>query len=128
MAVAGSVLGRINFALVGDLPLTVVELAEEARLVAEMACGAIATLLDGDHDRVGVAIDPDFADDLEIAGFLALAPELVARAREIAGAAGGYGFGETLAIHERDSQNAMAQVIDRNRGHDAALFFEVDYS
>src|SRR5216683_763958 len=88
MAVAGSVLGRVNFALIGNLPLTVVELAEKTRLVAEMACGAVAALLDGDNDRIAVAVDSDLADDLEIAGLLALAPELVARAREIAGPAG----------------------------------------
>src|SRR5208282_3262628 len=55
MPVAGAVFGGIDFALLDDFPCARVELAEKARLVAQVAGGAVAALLDGDYQRVGVA-------------------------------------------------------------------------
>src|SRR5947209_20432817 len=65
--------------------------AEEAALVALVA-GRPADLLDLEEDRVGVAIDVDALHDLHVAALLALAPELVAAAREVARPAGAQGL------------------------------------
>ena len=126
MAVVGAVLGGIDFALIDDFPRAVIELAEEARLVALVACGAVAALLDGDHDRVGVAVDANLVHDLKISRLLALAPQLFARAREVACAASRDRLVEGFAIHIGDGQHAMAQMIDRDRGDDAAVFVEIN--
>ena len=126
MPIVGAVLGGIDFALIDDLPRAVVEPAEKARLVALMACGPVATLLDGDYDCVGVAVDPNLVHDLKIPRLLALAPQLVARSREVARAAGGDRLVEGLAIHIGDSQHAIAQVIDGDSGDDAAVFVEIN--
>src|SRR5271165_1535588 len=99
MPVAGAVLGRIDATLVDDLPLAAVELAEKARLVTLVACGRVTTLLDDQHHRVGVAIGANLVHDLKIPRLFALAPQLVARAREVAGAPGGDRLVEGLAIH-----------------------------
>src|SRR5882757_6791960 len=99
MSVAGSVLGRIDFARIDDSPLALIEDAEKTRLVAFMTCGSVAALLDRKHDSVLVAVDANLVDDLKISRLLALAPELLPRAREIAGASGRDGFLERLAIH-----------------------------
>src|SRR5271154_7261229 len=102
MPVAGTVLGRIDAALVDDLPLAAVELAEKARLVAFVACGRVAALLDDQHDCVGVAVGANLVHDLKIPRLFALAPELVARAREVACAPGRDRLVEGLATHPRD--------------------------
>src|SRR5712692_7669534 len=64
-------------------------------------------------------------DDLKISRFLAFAPELLARAREVAGASGRDGLLERLAIHIGDHQNAMAHMVDRDCRDHAAIFVEV---
>src|SRR5258708_3885510 len=105
MAVVGSVLGGIDFALIDDLPLgficirILVEHSKKARLVALMACRAVAALLDRDHERILIAVDPYFVDDLKIPRFLALAPELLARPREVACTTGRNGLFKRLAVH-----------------------------
>jgi hypothetical protein len=74
MPVVGAVLGGIDFALIDDLPCASIELAEKARLVALVACSPVATLLDCDYDRVGIAVDANLVHDLKIPGLFALAP------------------------------------------------------
>src|SRR5208283_4439558 len=120
MPVAGAVFGGIDFALLDDFPCARVELAEKARLVAQVAGGAVAALLDGDYQRVGVAVDANLADDLKISRLFALAPKLVARAREVTGAAGGDRLVERFAVHVGNGQDAVAQVVDGDCGDDAA--------
>src|SRR5579862_7261723 len=126
MSVAGSVLGRIYSALVDGLPLALVEHAEKTRLVALVAGGGVTALFDGDHDRVGVAVDAYLVDDLKVSRFLALAPEFISRAREVAGTSGGDGFLERFAIHPGDHQHAAGFVIDGDRRDHAATFVEID--
>src|SRR5208337_1395125 len=126
MPVVGAVLGGIDFALLDDFPCARIELAEEARLVALVACGPVAALLDSYDDRVGVAVEANLVHYLKISRLFALAPQLVARAREVARAAGGDRLVESLAIHIGDGQHAMAQVIDGNRGDDAAVLVEIN--
>src|SRR5205807_3576590 len=75
MAVAGAIPGGIDLAFFRDRPLPIFEHAEEARLVTFMAGGLIALLIDAEHDRVFVAVDTNLADDLRVAGLLALAPQ-----------------------------------------------------
>src|SRR5271170_5685805 len=99
MPIVGAVLGGIDFALIDDFPCAAIELAKKARLVALVACGPVAALLDRNHDRVGVAVDANLVHDLKISRLLALAPQLVARPREIARASGGDRLLEGLAIH-----------------------------
>src|SRR5580692_5906914 len=103
MPVVGAVLGGIDFALIDDLPCASIELAEKARLVALMACGPVAALL----DRVYVAVDANLVHDLKIPGLFTLAPQLVARSREVACASSGDRLLEGLAIHVGDGQHAM---------------------
>src|SRR5271154_1955748 len=112
MPVAGTVLGRIDAALVDDLPLAAVELAEKARLVTFVARGRVTTLLDDQHYGVGVAVGANLVHDLKIPRLFALAPQLVARAREIARAARRDRLVEGLAIHPADHQHAVAQMVD----------------
>src|SRR6185437_2952404 len=108
MAVVRAVLRRIDLAFVAHAPISILEHAKEARLVALMAGGGVAVLIDAQQNRIGVAIDPDFAHRLEIARLLALAPQPVARAREVAGVSGGDRLIEGFAIHIRDHQQLPA--------------------
>ena len=59
-----------------DLQPFRLDAAEEATRVAFVA-GRPADLMHLEQDRVGVAIDEDFADLLDVAALLALAPELL---------------------------------------------------
>src|SRR6266851_2471408 len=127
MPVVGAVLGRVDFAALDDTPLAAIEHAEEARLVALMACGAVAMLLDREQDRIRVAIDANLAHGLVVARLLALAPEPVARAREVACVPARDGLLERLAIHVGDHQEPPALVVLRDDGHDTAILFEVDF-
>src|ERR1700676_218839 len=126
MAVVGAVFGGIYFALIDGFPRATVELAEEARLVALVACGPVATLLDGDHERIGVAVDANLVHDLKISRLLAFAPQLFARARVVACTPSRDRLVEGFAVHIGDGQHAMAQMIDRDRGDDAAVFVEIN--
>src|SRR5262249_17715622 len=73
----------------------------EARAPAGVA-GAGAVLLDLDPDRVLVAVDAHLDDALGVAGLLALAPELAARAAEVPGITRCNGARERFRIHMRD--------------------------
>src|SRR5216683_880981 len=125
--VVGAVLGRVDLAALDDTPLAAVEHAEEARLVALMACRAVAMLLDREQDRIRVAIDANLAHGLVVARLLALAPEPVARAREVACVPARDRLLERRAIHVGDHQDPSALVVLRYDRYDAAVLFEVDF-
>src|SRR5262245_47540292 len=74
--------GRILEHRLGLHPLLAVEFSIEAARMAGVA-GDAARLLHLQQHRVRVAIQPYFPDLLHVPGFLALAPELVARARPV---------------------------------------------
>ena len=78
MAVARTVFGRIDAAFVSNAPSGFVEDAEKAGFEAFVTSRAVAMLVNAEKNRVGVAIEADFAHGLEIAGLLALAPKPVA--------------------------------------------------
>src|ERR1700757_80868 len=126
MAVAGAVLRRVDAARIDGMPGAVAKYAEEARLKTLVAGGAVAVLLDREQDGVVVAVDADFVDGLVVARLLALAPQAIARAREVAGVAGLDGFLEGLAVHVSDHQEASALIVLRDDRDDAAGLFEVD--
>src|SRR5271170_7530707 len=126
MPVVGAVLRRVDLALLDDFPFAAVELAKEARLVALVACGPVAALLDGDHDRIGVAVDPNLVHDLKIPRLLALAPQLVARSREVARPPCRNRLVKRLAIHVGNSQHPLADMIDSNRGNHAAILVKIN--
>src|SRR6202521_409623 len=126
MAVAGTVLRGIDLARLDGLPFAVLKDPEVVAFIAEMAGGAVALLLNQQQDRIVVAVDSDFAHDLEVARFLALAPQTLARARVIAGAAGRDGLLERLTVHVRNHQNATARVVLRDHRHHAAVPGEID--
>ena len=81
--------------------------------------GDAADLFNFQQHHVVVAIEADFADVLHMAGFLALAPQLVARARPVHAAQGASGFFQRLAVHPRHHQDFTGSRILRNRGHQA---------
>src|SRR5262249_45225847 len=72
--------------------------AIEARAPAGVA-GTGTVLLDLDPDRILIAIDAHLDNALSVAGLLALAPELLARAAVVPGVAGCNRLGERLRIH-----------------------------
>src|SRR5260370_29285713 len=98
MPVVGAVLGRVDLAALYDTPLAPIEHAEEARLVALMACGAVAMLLDCEQDRIRVAINANLAHGLVVARLLPLPPAPLARAPAAAYGPGPYGLLPPLAI------------------------------
>ena len=126
MAVAGAVFGGIDLALVDHPPVSVLEPAEKAALVALVAGRAITLLLDREQDGVTVAIQPNFTYYLKISRLLALAPQSLPGARVVAGAPRGDGFLEGLAVHVRHHQKPSAAVIDRDHWNNASAFVEID--
>src|SRR5579871_4694922 len=126
MAVARTVLGRFDAAGVHRMPSAVAPCAEKARLITLMAGGAVAVLFDRQQDCVAITIDADFVHGLVIAGFLALAPQPIARAREVAGVAGAQSFLERFAVHIRDHQQPSALMVLGDGGDDASGLVKVD--
>ena len=92
----------------------VLDAAEEAALVALVA-GDAADLLDLEQDRVGVAVDEDLAHVLQMAGGLALHPELAARRAPVGGAAGLERVPPGLAVHVGDHQDLAGRGVLRDR-------------
>src|SRR3954447_12300873 len=89
--------------------------AIETRAPAGVA-GTGTLLLDLDPDRILIAIDAHLDDALGMAGFLALAPELLARAAVVPGVAGRNGLSKRLRIHMRDHQHLARLRICRDAG------------
>src|SRR5215470_14461505 len=87
--------------------------AIEARAPAGMA-GAGALLLDLDPDRVLVAVNAHLEDALGVAGLLALAPQLLARAAEVPGVTGCDGARKRLGVHVRDHQELARLRVGRD--------------
>src|SRR5271156_3915829 len=126
MPIAGAVLGRVDPTRIDGLPCVVAQDAKEARLVALVAGGAGAVLLAREQDGIVGSVDTDFVAGLVVARLFALAPQTVARAREIASVAGLDGFLEGLAIHVGDHQKSSAFVVLRDDWNYAAVLFEVN--
>src|SRR5207302_10309753 len=101
-----------------DIPLSVLEALVEAALAAGVARDA-AHLLDDQQDAVAVAVEADLAHSLHVPRTLALAPELVARARPVMRAIGLHRPRQRLAIHPGERQHAVRRGVLRNRGHEA---------
>jgi hypothetical protein len=125
MSIARTVLGRIYFALIRDLPSVVLELAEKARLISFVTGRGVSALLDCQQYRVLVAVDPDLVNDLEVPGLFSLAPQFVARAREVTRAPGRHCLFKRLTIHVREHQHAMACMIHGYRRNYAAILVEI---
>ena len=81
--------------------------------------GNPAHLFDFQKDHVVVAIEANFTDVLHMTGFLALAPEPVARAGKIHTPQGTDGFGQRFAVHPRNHENVSRGRILGNRRHQA---------
>src|SRR5215471_4173506 len=101
MPVCGSVLGRVYLARFDLAPFSIFKPPVEARLVAGVAGRPVPHLLNHEQDGVLVTVDADLPDDLEVSGLLALAPQALAAAREIARASGCHGLLKCLAVHVR---------------------------
>src|SRR5689334_849755 len=126
MAIAGSVFGWIDPPRIDRLPGAVTPYAKEARLETFVARGAVAVLLDREQDRVVVTVDSNLMYGLEVSRFFALAPQTIARAREIAGVARPQSFLEGLAVHVGDHQKASALIVLGDDRNDTAALVEVD--
>ena len=127
VTVARSILGRIDLALIDDAPLPVFQLAKKAALVAFVTGGGVAPLLHRQEHRVVVAVQTNLMYYLKISRLFAFAPQAPARARKIAGASGGDGLVEGLAVHVGHHQQPSAAIVHRDHRHDATAFVEIDY-
>src|SRR5512147_2545188 len=81
--------------------------------------GDAAGLRDSVQHDVAVTIEPDFADLLRVARFLALAPEPVARSRPVDRAPRLRRLRERLAIGPGEHQHAPAGRVLRDDRHQA---------
>src|SRR5690606_18694674 len=104
--------------LVHRVPDAVAQHAVEAALAAGVA-GDAADLLDLQHDHVGVAVQAQLVELLHMAGFLALAPQLAARARPVDGAAFLDAQAQGFAVHPGHHQDAASLVVLGDRRHQA---------
>ena len=71
------------------------------------------------QQRVAVAVDPQLLQVLHLAGGLALAPQRVAAAAEVADAAGGERLRHGVAVHPGEHQHLAGVVLLRDGGHQA---------
>src|SRR5882672_718883 len=96
-------------------PFPVLEFAEKAALAPRVA-GDTADLLHLQQDRVGVAVDTHFAHLLRVARLLALAPQLLARARPVDRFLGFSGFLQGFPVHPCNRQHAVRRnILGNNR-------------
>src|SRR3569623_819333 len=93
--------------------------AVETRATAGVASAA-ARLRNANPHGVLIAIHPHLDDALAVAGGLALAPQLPARAAVVPGVAGLNGLAQRLVVHVGDHQNVAALRIGRDTGHKAS--------
>src|SRR6185437_10127213 len=112
--------GRILEDRLDGLPFVAFEPPVEAALAAGVA-GDAAHLLDNEQDRVAIAIEPDLAHALHVARLLALAPQLVPRARPVMRLARVAGQRQRVTVHPRERQHAMRRGILRDRGSKSVL-------
>src|SRR5262245_3980081 len=83
--------------------------------------------MDLEQDCVGIAVEVDAADLLDVAALLALAPELAAAAAVVDGPSGAEGLLERLAVHPGEHQDFAAVGVLGDGGHEAAGLLEVDH-
>src|SRR5262249_48147796 len=119
-------LPRIENALADDLELVTFHLAEEAACVTLMA-RRTTNLMDLEEDRVGVAVDVDFAYFLDVPPLFAFAPELAAAAAVIHGAAGSQRFLVGFLIHPGEHQHLSCGGVLGNGGDETAGFGKVHH-
>src|SRR4029079_6528095 len=101
-------------------PFPVLQFAEETAFVPRMA-GDASHLLDPEQDGVGVAVDADLLHLLHVPGFLALAPQLVARAGEVDRLLLLDGPLQRLAFHPGDVEDLSRRRILGHDGHQLVL-------
>src|SRR5205823_337518 len=82
----------------------VLDAAVEAGAIARVT-GRPADLLDFQQDRVGVAVEIDLLDFLDMAALLALAPEPIPAPAEVDGAPAPQGLVIGRAVHVREHQD-----------------------
>ena len=81
--------------------------------------GDTALLFHHQQHGVVVAVEADILHRLHVPGFLALAPEFLARARPVHGALFLHRRRQRLAVHPRQRQHLAAAGLLRNRGNQA---------
>ena len=91
---------------------------EEAGVLAGVA-GALALLLDDEQQRVAVAVVAALADELAVAGRLALAPLLLAGPAPEPRAARLEGLPQRLVVHPRHHQHLAGALLLHDGGHQA---------
>src|SRR5918997_2885137 len=96
--------GEVSPSRTGDL-----QRAVEAGALAGVAGRAL--LVDQDQQGVAVAVQPDVADPLAVAGGLALHPVLAPAARPVGGPAGGEGAAQRLVVHPGDHEHLTGVVL-----------------
>src|SRR5690606_18207688 len=105
--------GPVGLAVAGLVKSTV-----KAAFAPRMA-GNSAFLVDFIQNDVAVAVETDFVHDLDVAGLLSLAPQPVARARPVDGAAGGGGFGQRLGVGVGEHHHRAGGGVLGNDGNQA---------
>src|SRR5437879_1948164 len=95
---------RIKHSVPYNNDRVLVEPSKEAAQVAFMAGGA-ADLMYLEQHRVGVAVEEDLPDFLDVARFLALAPQALPAAAKVDGPAGTHGLLERFLVHPRQHQH-----------------------
>src|SRR3954447_8875689 len=103
--------GVVSPSRTGDL-----QLAVEAGALAGVAGRPL--LVDEDEQRVAVAVQPDVADPLAVAGGLALHPVLAPAARPVGGPARGEGAAQRLVVHPGQHQHLSGVVLLDDGGHE----------
>ena len=69
---------------------------------------------DQQHQRILIAIDPDFLDPQDMPRGFALHPQATARARVEMGKPGSAAVGQRFGIHERHHQHLASLRVERN--------------
>src|SRR5271165_5759520 len=80
------------------------------------------------HDqeqRVAVAVDPYFPDDLHVTAFLAFAPKFISAAGEVHGAAGSNGLVKRLLVHEGIHEDVSGLEVLSDRPDQSVCLAEV---
>src|SRR6185436_15105385 len=101
-------------------PFPVLEFSEKAALASRVARDA-AHLLHLQQHRVGVAVDAHFAHRLRVARLLALAPELLARARPVDRFVRLGGLLQRFAVHPRDGEDSPRLDVLGDDGDELVL-------
>src|SRR5262249_30878172 len=117
---------RIENALADDFKLIAIQAAIETASVSFVA-RRLADLVNLEKNGVGIAIDENLADVLNMPALLPFAPEPPAAAAEIAGTAGANCLVKSFPVHPREHQHLAGARVLGNRGHQSARLFEIDW-